>query len=92
MFCSLQIHFFFPTVVFLEMRIGEAKKKEGEQDAGILRVSLAAQRGLRAWSPGCRKIQRWGCKSRFVTSLFVAKTAFSPAAALWRGLSMLAVQ
>jgi hypothetical protein len=74
------------------MRIGEAKKKEGEQDAGPLRAASAAQRGLRAWPPGCRKIQRWGRNLRFVTSLFVAKTAFSPAVALWRGLSMLAVQ
>ena len=74
------------------MGIKEGEKREGEQDAGLLRAALAVQRGLRAWPPACRKIQRWGPNLRFVARFLVAKTAFSPAAALWRRLSMLAVQ
>jgi len=76
----------------MKMGIKEGEKREGEQDAGRLRAASGAQRGLRAWPPACRKIQRWGPNLRFVTRFLVAKTAFSPAAALWRGLSMLAVQ
>ena len=92
MFSAIQIHFFFQTVVFLEMGIKEREKREGEKDAGRLRAASGAQRGWRAWPPARRKMQRWGLNSRFVTRFFVAKTAFPPPAALWRGLSMLAVQ
>ena len=74
------------------MGIQEGEKREGEQDAGLLRAALAVQRGLRAWPPACRKIQRWGPNSRFPTPLSLCETVFFPAAALWSGLSMLAVQ
>jgi hypothetical protein len=75
-----------------KMGIKEGEKREGEQDAGRLRAASGAQRGLRAWPPACRKIQRWGPNLRFVRTLFVPKTAFPLAAALSRGVSMLAVQ
>ena len=74
------------------MGIKEGEKSEGGQDAGRLRAASGAQRGLRAWPPARRKTQRWGRKSRFVTRFFVAKRAFPPPAALWSGVSMLAVQ
>ncbi len=74
------------------MGIKEGEKREGEQDAGLLRAASGALPGLRARPPSHRKIQRWGPNSRFVTRFLVAKTAFSPAAALWRRVSMLAVQ
>ena len=74
------------------MGIKEGEKREGGQDAGRLRAALAEQRGLRAWPPAHRKMQWWGPKSRFLTTLLVPKTAFPPAAALWTGVSMLAVQ
>jgi hypothetical protein len=74
------------------MGIQEGEKREGEQDAGILRAALAVQRGLRAWPPACRKIQRWGPNLRFPTPLCLRETAFPPPAGLSRGLSMLAVQ
>ena len=74
------------------MGIQEGEKREGEQDAGRLRAALAVQRGLRAWPPACRKIQRWGPKSRFPTPLSLRETAFPPPTGLSGGLSMLAVQ
>jgi hypothetical protein len=74
------------------MGIQEGEEREGELDAGRLRATSVAQRVLRAWPPACRKIQRWGPNLRFVTRVLVAKTAFSPAAAPWRRVSMLAVQ
>jgi hypothetical protein len=74
------------------MGIKEGEKREGGQDAGRLRASSGAQRGWRAWSPAHRKMQRWSPNSRFLTTLLVPKTVFPPPAALWRGVSMLAVQ
>jgi len=64
------------------MGIKEGEKREGEQDAGLLRAALAVQRGLRAWPPACRKIQRWGPNSRFVTRFLVEKGLFPGSRAL----------
>jgi hypothetical protein len=74
------------------MGIKEGEKREGEQDAGRFGAASGAQRVWRAWPPACRKIQRWGPNLRFPTPLSLCETVFFPAAALWRGLSMLAVQ
>jgi len=73
------------------MGIKEGEKREGEQDAGLLRAASGALPGLRARPPSHRKIQRWGPNSRFVTRFLVEK-GLLPATGLWRGLSMLAVQ
>jgi len=55
------------------MGIKEGEKREGEQDAGLLRAASGALPGLRARPPSHRKIQRWGPNSRFVTRFLVEK-------------------